>query len=128
MPIVERRRSPRYVVTESILVVIEGEKDLQTGTLVNISTDGVYVATSAQLSPGDPVTLIIHVPDGPRYSLWLSCMVAWSNGNRVAASLREGYGFEFLAERRTRESARKFIEELKTRKSAVQLVETAALA
>jgi Tfp pilus assembly protein PilZ len=126
MPSVERRRSPRYVVTESILVVIDGKNELDTGTLVNISSDGVYVATSARLSPGDRVTLILHVPDSARSSLWLSCMVAWSNVNRVAA-LSEGYGFEFLASRRTRESARKLIEELRTRNSAVELVESGSL-
>lgn len=126
MSIVDRRRSRRYVVTENILVVLEGQKDLPTGTLVNISPEGAYVATPAQLSPGDRVTLTILVPDGPSYSLRLPCMVAWSNGNRVAASLREGYGFEFLAERRARERARKLIEELKARNSAVELIDSAA--
>lgn len=120
MEFVERRRHGRYLVVEDILVVVDGEAAVDSGTLVNLGEAGCYVATPAALRPGERVTLLVHIPEEEGYSIRFTCMVAWRNDGHVSAA-REGYGLEFLYNPRTRRNVQKLIGVLQARKSLVPL-------
>lgn len=120
MSFVDRRRHERYAVTEEILVVLDGEKALDTGTLVNIGKHGCYVATLAVYEPGDRLTLLVHIPEGTGYSLRFACMVAWHNRGQVVTA-REGFGLEFLHSSKTRNNAERLLETLEARGSLAKL-------
>jgi Tfp pilus assembly protein PilZ len=122
MSFVERRRHERYAVTEEILVVLDGEKTLETGTLVNVGRYGCYVATSAVFEPGDRLTLLLHIPEGPGYSLRLACMVAWHNSGQLRTA-REGFGLEFLYVSKTRTNVAKLLDALESRGTLSKLAE-----
>lgn len=120
MPFVDRRRRGRYVVTEDILIVVDGENSLESGHLVNVGEDGCYVATPATLRPCEKVTLLVHIPEGKGYSLRFSCMVAWRNSGQVMTA-REGYGLEFLHGPMTRRNVKRLLEVLGARTALVKL-------
>ncbi len=120
MSFVDRRRHERYAVMEEILVVLDGEKGLETGNLVNVGKRGCYVATQALFEPGDRLTILIHVPEGTGYSLRFASMVAWHNRGQVAA-FREGCGLEFLHDSKTSRNVAKLLDALESRGTLARL-------
>ena len=118
----DTRRSDRYVVTETILVVVESEKQLESGTLVNVSARGTYVATTAELGRGELVVLTVHIPYGSGVSFRLNGVVSWSDGGQQAGRRhREGYGFDFLADRETQQNAIELLQHLSARNALIKL-------
>lgn len=120
MSFVDRRRHERYVVTEEILVVLDGESSLDTGTLANVGENGCYVATPAVFEPGSRLELLVHIPEGTGYSLRFTGMVAWQNRGQVVTA-REGLGIAFLYSPTTRRNAAKLLGALEARGTLVLL-------
>lgn len=66
------------------------------GQLVNVSSDGVYVATPMQLLPQAQVSMLIILPEA-KHSMKAEAVVTWENRGTVRrGGLPPGYGLRFI--------------------------------
>jgi uncharacterized protein (TIGR02266 family) len=83
------------------------------GLIINMSQNGMYLATDYDLEQGAVLDLIFALPEPHGSIIQLRARVAWLNSKkaRIKQSLPEGFGVEFVAasDETTRELAR-FIE------------------
>jgi uncharacterized protein (TIGR02266 family) len=69
------------------------------GELLNISKNGIYVATNYEMAYGTPLDISFTLPDGSGSAIQARGKVAWMNNSsdRKKREIREGFGVEFTA-------------------------------
>ena len=71
-------REPRHVVC--IAAQLEDEETRRTGVTWDVSSSGVLILTRGRLSLGDPVKLVLHIPEGPAAGLIVTGKVVRAEG------------------------------------------------
>ncbi|MCC7539335.1 MAG: PilZ domain-containing protein [Deltaproteobacteria bacterium] len=71
-------REPRHVVC--IAAQLEDDESRRTGVTWDVSTSGALILTRGRLSLGDPVKIVLHLPQGPAAGLIVTGKVVRAEG------------------------------------------------
>lgn len=71
-------REPRHVVC--IAAQVEDDETRRAAVTWDVSTSGVLILTRGRLSPGDPVKIVLHIPEGPTAGLIVTGKVVRAEG------------------------------------------------
>lgn len=85
---IECREHPRIAVELRVLFPVTGHTEIRQGMMFDISTDGCAVTSTASMSPGTEVKLLIHARDLAAPITVHSATVRWANHGE--------FGVEFL--------------------------------
>lgn len=91
----DKRKAPRVPVDFGVSFTFENKE--HEARALNLSPDGMFVATDVMLLQNDNVEIFFHLP-GVRQPLWMKARVAWGSwvdGRTTAVSI-SGMGVQFL--------------------------------
>lgn len=91
----DKRKTPRVPVDFSVSFIFESKE--HEARALNLSPDGMFVATDVMLLQNDNIEIFFHLP-GVKEPLWMKARVAWGSwvaGRTTAVSI-SGMGVQFL--------------------------------